>query len=137
MPRRRHCCGEAREIADDTAAEGKDDIATLEFRRQQALDYLTQPRHRLRGFAIGDGNGGVGETRRIERPAEPRQLLARHFGIGDDAETPAREHGFQPLSGALEQVVADEYVIGALAERHMYLDRLSHVRPPLAPRCSK
>src|SRR5690606_7193451 len=67
----------------------------------------------------------------------PGQLLTLHLAVRHDAEPAAREQRLELSSGRFEKVVADEYVIGPRAERHMHLHWLSdHAQRPPPRSCA-
>jgi hypothetical protein len=111
--------GKAGEIPDDAATERNHQIAALEFGSKQGFDDFAEPGKGFAGFPVRDDHGGVFHPCRIERRGEARQLELFDFAVGNDAEAAARKHHLEALAGAGQQVVADDDVIGALAEWHV------------------
>ena len=123
--------GKAGEVADHAAAEREDDVAALELGREQS-----PRRPRRDGAAIWSPRRRARRSSRMLSPAASSDAVSRgncSRATSLSVTMPKRRPGnmaFSRSPGALEQVVADEDVVGPLAERHVDRVRFSgHGRP--------
>ncbi len=76
--------GKAREIADDAAAKGEDQIAALKLCGDQGVTDFGIVRIGFRRFPRRDDDGGVANPSRIERFFQRWKVLFRDIGVSDD-----------------------------------------------------
>jgi hypothetical protein len=87
----KHRRGEARQVADHTAAEGDDQIVALDLQFQQPLDHLGQPGHRL-GRLARRQHDGLGLDASPGQPGLQRFQMQPGDGlVGDDHREGARQ----------------------------------------------
>ncbi len=111
--------GEAREVADDAAAQGHDQIAALDSLRQQAVANAGEFRIALRGFARRHRDDPAAQAGRFQARLHPFAVESGHGLVGDDAGGPRPEvAGFE--ADLVEQAAADaDVVVAALVERNV------------------
>ena len=120
-----HGGGEAREIADDAAAERDDEIATLDAGGDQCLADRLEHREALRAFARRHHDGRRLQSRALERGERRREVQLRHRLVADDGCLGARPQRGDPSAERCDEAATDDDLVAARVERDVDHDRIT------------
>ena len=108
--------GKAGKVADHAAAKGNDDIAALDAELEQTLAHIGEHGEAL--AMLAGGNHDVAEKELSEARLQPIEIERGNGFVADHGAARARQRRGDPRAGAIEQMLADDDVIAAVAERH-------------------
>jgi hypothetical protein len=123
---------EAREVADHAAAEGCDDVAPVQLKRQQPVGHVGQSLEALGALARRHDHGQRRDPRPVQRRGQPRAVQAPDRLVADHRRAAARLEGRNARAGLIQQAGADPHLVGARAQA----DRNGEDHSTGAPICS-
>src|SRR5262249_51255514 len=112
---------EAREIADDAAAERDDQILAADLVRQQFITQPIEALEALKLFARRHDDRNVAQADIAQRALQPRQMQRRNMLIGHDKHALARRERADVLAREIQQPGADHHIIRAIAELNTHI----------------
>ncbi len=107
---------ETGEVADHAAAEGDDQIAAIELEIQQPVAEIGEAVEALGGFARRDDQGVSGNSVGLQSPDQPRPMQGADDVVHDDGGARPAQSRPDQGGGPVENPMADDHVIGPIAE---------------------
>jgi len=108
--------GKAGKVADHAAAEGDDEIAALDARRDDRLAYRLEGGVALGALAFRHHDARAFDARGFERGLAGGKMMAGDGLISDERNTRPRPQRLDARAQAREQAAADHDVVGALGQ---------------------
>ena len=109
-------CRETGEVADHAAAERNDRVAAFEPRGKHAVHDVLKCRETLGLLAGRQCDGDIADAGRVEAGSQCRKMRGGDVLVGDHSHANAGQARRDLVAGTLDQAVADQDVVGALAE---------------------
>src|SRR6516164_3975379 len=105
--------GEAGEIADDSAAEGDDQVTALQLQRQKRIAKPFEAGKAFGGFSRRDGDRVRPDAGGLQGLGELRAVHGVHGLVGDHGHPRLRQQWTDAPAGFIEEASADDDLIGA------------------------
>ena len=113
--------GEARDVADDPAAEGDEHGGPIDAQIQEPVKQRVDLPERLRAFAVRNGHRIPADAETAESRSETGQVRIADHRIGHHHHPAAAgDDGLQPLFRGLQQPFADHDVVAAIPQVHAH-----------------